>query len=369
MSFLLRKNIVNSCLLAFYIWAISLYYLIASLRIASFLIFALIFFIAIYKLKKVIFKRNVILLLWSYFFFSIVVQIINSSLSHFSLFLLAGPTLGFWIHYSNFNISFLKSSFAFMIVLLLLLFMRHHSFAGVFDGLSENYISVIMICNTILIAGIEYKQYCNLSVWPAVCCLFLSVLSWGRAGILCSCLLLLLVLFSYWVKMSFKKKIVLLVFFLVVLLCIIIRSYDLIVDFVENAEVLSKFQERGLESPSRGILIDEYFSHINWKTFLLGYKFDNNPWFIHYGLNPHNSYIRLHYQIGIVAICFFIYALLILFRLLKRNLLLFAMVSVLLLRAFTDVYLFFGMYDFLFFFLLLFASKTKNESNEVLLSK
>lgn len=357
---ILDKSTCNSLLLSVYMQIIFFYYLFSSLRLILFGIMFLISFGVLYRIKSSHVVRRNEILVFCYFLFSLCIQVINLSLSHFLIFLVAGPILGYWIFISIFNIRILKISFLFTFTVLSFFYIRHHSFAGIFAGLSENYVSILMICNTVLIAGIELKQGKTFSLFPAIGGLILSVLSWGRSGILCSGMLFLLILYMYISCFPLKIRNIIWSLISIFLILIVLVTYDYIVDFVENAEVLSKFQERGLKSPSRGILLDEYFRHIDVITLLLGYKFDNNSWFIHYGLNPHNSYIRLHYQIGFMGILFFAYLLMKLFNLLRRNFIAFMMLGILMIRAFTDVYLFFGMYDFLIFFLLMFAANTND---------
>src|SRR5690606_31786408 len=104
--------------------------------------------------------------------------------------------------------------------------------------------------------------------------------------------------------------------------------------------------ERGIDSPSRDILKREYFENLDLKNILLGFNYQNNTWFIHYGLNPHNSFIRLHYYFGILFFPIVGVLLVSLYKLLKIDFMLFICLSVILLRSYTDSVLFLLLYDF-----------------------
>lgn len=134
-------------------------------------------------------------------------------------------------------------------------------------------------------------------------------------------------------------------------ICFIAKYASQIQFIFERMDMLEKFNERGLKSPSRGILIEEYLNHMNLETIVTGYNFDGNHWFQHYGNNPHNSYIQLHHELGFVSIFIFIYFIYNLFLSIRLNKLIFVMMLALLLRGLTDIFLFYGLFSFLLFFL------------------
>lgn len=325
---------------------IFLYYLIAPLRPFIFILFACYLFSIIKCRKRIVVISSIIFLL------SLIIQVINLSLHHFLLFLLIGPSFAYWVYKSKFELSILRNVFLLVQIVLFLLFLKGRTFINVFAGLSENYVSVLMVCYVILIACIELRQNEKVSIIYSMIGLFLSLLTLGRSGIVCSFVLLCLLSFIRFSKLSPQKRNVVVCFFLFVGIFLTLKYYNSIIDFFYNFELFNKFQERGLKSPSRGILIDEYFSHIDLETFFCGYRFERNSWFIHYGLNPHNSFIRLHYQIGFVAIIIFTYVITKLFNFLKmRQIILMFFLLIMIIRAYTDVYLFFGFYDFLLYYI------------------
>lgn len=353
---LISKEVTNSILLSVYMVLIFLYYLISPFRIIAF-----IFFICYFFLKNKCNKTSVTFVLL-FFILSLIIQIINNSLHHFVLFLLIGPYFASWVYKSKFKTSIIRRIFLFEQFLLFILYLKGRTFVGVLSGLSENYISILMISNVVVIACIEIRQNERISIIPSLFGFILSLLTLGRSGIVCS--LGLLCLFAYVRFMTFPPAIRIKIMLLILIVTIYIgaKYIDLILEFFNNYELFSKFQERGLKSPSRGILIDEYFMHINFNTFFLGYKFDNNPWFIHYGLNPHNSYIRLHYEIGFAAILLFLYIIFQIYKLYKnKHLILVAMLLIVMVRAYTDVYLFFGFYDFLIFYIFMIGKNYRIE--------
>ncbi len=351
----------NSMLLALYMQLILFYYLYSFLRLLLFplLIFCCIW--ACWMLRKVKFSRIKMQCLYVYFVLALSIQFINASITPFVLFLLFAPFFAYWIYTSLFKTSILRISYYVMSLLLLLLYLRHFSFIEVFAGLSENYVSIILICNVVLIAAIEKRQNERISILPSFCATFLSLLAFGRSGILCSFVLFLVFLYVHFVCLS-KSKRYLLFFSFLVLAIVVSHNYEQIFDMLMNAEILAKFQERGLKSPSRGILLDEYMIHIDMITIFTGYHFDDNAWFIHYGLNPHNSYVRLHYRIGFAAFLLLGYVGVRMMKEVRKLPLFVFMLFIMMLRAYTDVYLFYGFYDFIVFYLLFTSKKTINYS-------
>ena len=352
----ISKEKKNSILLSFYMVLIFLYYLISPLRPILFIFFTCYLF-SIAKCRK-----DIIIFSFMIFLLSLVIQLVNFSLHHFLFFILIGPCFAYWLYRSVFDIKIIKRTFFFVQLILFLLYLKGRTFVNVFAGLSENYVSILMIGNVILIACIELRQQEKISLSPSLFGLVLSLLTYGRSGILCAFLLFLIVCYLRFLLLSKIEKGIIFSLTCLLVVFVFLKYYDLLIDFFNNVELFTKFQERGLKSPSRGILIDEYLNHLNYNTILLGYKFDNNPWFIHYGLNPHNSYIRFHYTIGFSAIIVFVFLFFNICKLYRRkHTILIAMLFIMMIRAFTDSFLFLGFYDFLVFYIFLIGGDFKSK--------
>lgn len=357
----------NSILLAFYMQMVLFYYLISSLRIVLFPLIMLCCIWTCWLLRKIKFSKINMQCLYLYFLLALSIQFINTSINVFVLFLLFAPIFATWMHMAFFKTSILRAFYYVTVLLLLILYLRHSSFIGVFAGLSENYVSVILICNVVLIAAIEKRQNERISVLPSCCAVLLSLLAFGRSGILCTFVLFCAFVGEKLMRLLKRRRNLLFSIFFFIVSAVVLYNYERISDLFMNMEMLEKFRERGLKSPSRGILLDEYMEHMNEVTIFTGYHFDDNAWFAHYGFNPHNSYVRLHYRIGFAAFLLLGYVGINMMRKVKNSPLFIFMLCVMMLRAYTDVYLFYGFYDFIVFYLLLASGKqlVNNSFNDI----
>jgi len=328
----------------------------------NYLIFPILICFSIGVLYNTSIKKKYLLLCFFITFLSIFIQVINNAISHRILLFIAGPILGYWVYKCSFKSSILVYSFGGMIILLLFFYAKHYSFENLFPEVSSNYLSILMITNVALIAGIELKQHETISILPAFGGFLLSLLAMGRSGILCSALLLLWILL---VRINGLSTLWKLVFILGLFLIIgVIFKFYSPVDTLNNMEVLGKFNHKGLDSHVRTNLINEYLSHINEKTILLGYDYKDNPYYMVYK-HPHNSYFALHHQIGFVSFILLFYIVKYWLKVLKKNIVAFIILFSLILRAYTDVYLFPGYYDFIIYFLLItFSGYNTNEESD-----
>ncbi|WP_396596531.1 hypothetical protein [Dokdonia sp. R86516] len=293
-----------------------------------------------------------------YFFFlatTILIQTVNGTLSVFILMLIAGPSLAYFVYNNKFSTRIIKIPILIFGFYFMAFYVLKGTLEGAFLQMSVNYVSVVMIMNTVLIGYVESNQKVKLSLWPSLIGLFLALIAQGRAGIIITFLLVINVLFVRWRLLTTSTKIISGFALFALLALFIISQLDTIILIFENFTLLERFTERGIDSPSRDILKNEYLAHMNTKNLILGYNYTDNPWFKHYGGNPHNSYIRLHHFFG--ALFFVIIPLLIvaLFKILKRSYFLFLLFFAVLLRAYTDTVLFLTLYDFIIILFVMWA--------------
>lgn len=287
------------------------------------------------------------------------IQLFNATLTPFVFYIISTPLLTLFVLNNKFNTRLLKIPLYVSATVFSVYFVQHRTLQGIYEAVSHNYVSVVMIMNVVLINMIEVRQKEKVSIMPSIICLFFSLLAVGRSGILSSTLLFLNVLSARW--LSFSKGVKWGVFLLVFLplIGLVVYNIELIVKFGEGLTVMEKFSERGIESNSRGIILNEYLSNMSLENILLGYNYSNNYWFQHYGLNPHNSYIRLHHYFGALFFVVMFFILKNLFKLFKINRFLAGCAFVILLRAFTDTLLFQYIYDFVLLSLLLIPINKK----------
>ena len=103
----------------------------------------------------------------------------------------------------------------------------------------------------------------------------------------------------------------------------------------------------------RSLMFSNYISNVKFIDFFFGYNFYNDRYFNSLNFNPHNSFICLHYHIGIFTLPFLLFLICRLFYLLKYNRFLCVLVALICFRAWVDSILFIGPYDFVLFLFLL----------------
>ncbi|WP_461764512.1 hypothetical protein [Myroides sp. LJL110] len=233
--------------------------------------------------------------------------------------------------------------------------------AGIFYEMSVNYVSVVMIMNVVVVNSIERIQKEKISIMPSILALLFSLLAMGRAGILCTFLLVCNSLYFSWNSYTRNQKIGLFILLLIPIVFVVLFKGDMLVDYISNLSVLERFDERGMVSPSRDILKKEYLDNLDIRNILLGYNFIDNQWFIHYGQNPHNSYMRLHHFFGFCFLIVIGFILKQVVQLFKIDKFLCIMALVIFLRSWTDSVLFLTVYDFVVIYLLLIPIYYKKE--------
>src|SRR5690606_6609913 len=117
---------------------------------------------------------------------------------------------------------------------------------------------------------------------------------------------------------------------------------------LSHMDYLIRFMEKGVDSPARDILKDEYLNQMkDMSNLLLGYNYhESTYYFKEMGYNPHNSYIRLHHYFGFLFFLIIPVLLFALYKLFKKSFILFICLLVILVRSYTDTVIFLTLYDF-----------------------
>lgn len=286
------------------------------------------------------------------------IQIINGTFTPFVIYLFTIPVFANYFAIKEISIFPAKLIFYSLCFYFTIYYLKNGSMISVLNGLSENYVSSILIYLSSIIVVIERTKKTRLSILPSIFTLFFSSLAFGRMGIGLSLFLAMLIINHRFEIFSLKRRIV-----LVLLLVFLIPFITLLVKYGETIilsfEILQKFNNRGFESPSRLILLREYLSNMNLANIFLGYKYDTNPWFLHYGLNPHNTLIRIHYYSGIIFFGIIIVGSYLVYQLFRWDRLLFFILIVFLSRGLTDITFFQNPSDFLIYLLLFMPNKNR----------
>lgn len=236
----------------------------------------------------------------------------------------------------------------------------------IFPNNSKNYISIILI-SSIVFSVIARKEKSNLRVLLFLCFLNVVISIWagGRGGILVSILIFSFLVFLKFSLINFKPIAIgyLIKFFLiftVLSLCI------LIIFFAVQSDMLSGFNQKGLESASRLFIWYSYLNELSSWSAVFGMNPDELSFVERWGGNLHNSYFSAHAHLGLLYIIIILFIFLYFLKNFKDNKLVVIMISGFMVRAFTDIGMLSGHFDLLLIssFLYLYTNKRrKNEKN------
>ena len=182
---------------------------------------------------------------------------------------------------------------------------------NILDGLSNNYISVILLF-PLLIYYIKLEEKGgSIPLLPAILVWITCLLAVGRGGILASSVLLLgILIYLFFYRQRWKKKeamyfyrfIISLSFILTIQLAVVF--YDVILEW----SVFQRFAKHGFYGTGRAGIWDEYLYYVNHnlKNFLFGVDFDSLFQMIRYKHNLHNSFLNVHAYNGIIMLVYII---------------------------------------------------------------
>ncbi|WP_161688173.1 hypothetical protein [Vibrio toranzoniae] len=222
---------------------------------------------------------------------------------------------------------------------------------------SRNTVSWISIAISMLYyISLISERKTNLPLLVAYLSFVISVICFGRSGVLISFCVLGLVLFQRNVKASLIKQFfsgMLLLFFLILLMF----SMDLISEIVTTK---TNFSE-GLESP-RNVINEEYMDNMNLHNMLLGFDPENIPMVVFLGGNVHNSLIYFHSRSGLAMIFFFVVFIGRSLSFWKKDsfIFMFGVLVLFLLRTSLDIVAFPGTMDFTLIYILLVLKSLPN---------
>ena len=275
------------------------------------------------------------------------------------LFVLTAPAFAYFLYTNKFKTSILYGVFLVISSKFLTYIIDGTDLNTIFDSVSRNYISVIMIFSSSIVTLIIWEQERKIVIIPVLLTFVVSLFAVGRSGIISSFILFIGLLFPYIKSFLMTNNRYLKFFISVFNVVIIVFVVGLIMYLLVSFELLDAFYSKGFESSARVDLIVEYINNIDFINFLFGYNFYDNKLFQNFGLNTHNSFLKLHHYAGFIAFIFLYYIIKASFILLKKNYVALLILCVLLLRSFTDTYLFFSIYDTLIIYILFLSFKQK----------
>lgn len=369
-----RESIdANTILLMVYMLCALLYYFFDS--VIRYSLFGAVSLIALYAffsrtptqaINRLITKSNFVVISVVTTIFVGIIEIYNKTTSPFILYIITAPLFAYFVVTNRFNSKYITLQIYFILFLFFTYYALSRNFDGLFSGISANYISVVLIMNISILQLIQSRQKESLSLIIPFLSLILTVFATGRSGILILTAIFINTLLYEWRGMGKKKRITIALTMIILPMLLVIANWDAIVEIFNTASVFEKFQKDGLVSYSRNIITNEYLDNINWETAIFGYNFSDNYWFIHYGQNPHNSFIRLHHFAGILFVPLLLIISIAIIRLaIKKKFFVALLLLAIMVRAWTDSILFLSIYDFVWMSLVLASFKSKQQRNTI----
>jgi len=221
---------------------------------------------------------------------------------------------------------------------------------------SFNGISMVMLVACISLYIILSMENKKIDLKPALFTLVISIWGIGRSGIASSFLLLLGLLF---VRLRDKPK------YIYVIICLLITFifYALAMfatDYSFFGNAIDHYLTRETGPSERLIMWTNYFNNLDIFRFIFGANIVEDPWpegeIFEY--NIHNSFINLHLQTGFMGLITMALILFALFRFYRTNKVFFVLLLTLILRASTDLFIFFGRFDFIPYFFIFYFLKS-----------
>lgn len=313
--------------------------------------FLIFYFIIIFQYVHVKLNNKHLIPIFLLFFLAAFLALFKGlpSILYYSIFLLF--TFNLFNGISKKNFDRLMFSYSLLFVFLCLCFILD------FDlGFSTNkyqFILFILLVNLLLF--FNFKNIFFTGIFFIAVSTYLSFLSNSRSSIILSIVLgSLFIFFRY--RISFLVFYLFLVFSLFVSICF----FEDLVIFFKN------FNDFKILDDIRWEIYSSYLKHLGIFNFLFGSSY---PTIISdtYSFNPHNSFIRVHFMLGVFSIVlyifyFYLYAFSIRSVHFKIFTLLFCLI---LIRAFFDSVLFFTIFDFFLISFLYIPIKCKEGSNVV----
>jgi len=224
---------------------------------------------------------------------------------------------------------------------------------------SWNGISMVMLVACISLYIILNMENKKIDLKPALITLVISIWGIGRSGI-ASSIVLLLGLLSVRLRAKPKYLLSVIISLFIAFIFYALSMYALDYSFLGNAidHYLKKTMETG---PSeRWTMWTNYFNNLDLFRLIFGVNVVEDPWpageISEY--NYHNSFINLHLQtgfMGLITLLLIIFSLFLYYRINQVFLFLFL---TLLLRSSTDLFIFFGPFDFIPFFFIFYFLKS-----------
>lgn len=218
------------------------------------------------------------------------------------------------------------------------------------DGTSYNYISIMVLFYLTILNIVRIKNDKKLQVTDFIILLVISVISYGRGGILTALIYLGLFIIIKMIEDKKKQKTIL---GMIIALLMIVIGGNQILNYISQKGFFAKFSLKGLES-ERIMIWNTYLNSVfqDFFHFITG----GSPSTIMHDGNLHNMFLQLLAAFGpiffIITIFMLIRAIYLLYKNREYELLIVTMAIIA--RAFTDKLLFRNYFELFFYYILFY---------------
>lgn len=173
----------------------------------------------------------------------------------------------------------------------------------VYTSASTNFVSVYLLYPAVVYYCLCERNGGKISFAPAVSVWVLCLLARGRGGIIVATFFLLGVFLCCY-KNTYKRQKLIVLCMGIALAAIVILNIDKIGAKLINSVAFEYFLDRGLKSSSRMSIWSNYLFHAlgSEKSLLLGPAMKYTEVNINYKGNPHNSFINIHMNNGLLML-------------------------------------------------------------------
>lgn len=237
------------------------------------------------------------------------------------------------------------------------------------NGVSSNGITLFVLILSIHYSIVQIIAGKKISLIPAISCIYICYIGWGRTSMIVSLAYLLGLMFFLWFDFYYRLRIFnsrklsieveffifsLLVVFSFIFIFVTTGISEDIIDILNHTKIGA-----GLYDSARASIIEDYINTTDWVYLISGGDYQGTVIDKYFRGNPHNTFIRAHYIFGLFYLIFTIVPFVIIFisRIrFDRKVLVILLFSLFYIRSLTETIFYptnFDVYVFIIVFLVL----------------
>ncbi len=262
---------------------------------------------------------------------------------------------------SNIKFHLDLSAFIFwgMALFFFIYFAQHGNFSGAI-GSSRNHVSVNLILSSCYYVIARRWNGISIPLYYPLIIVAISTIAVGASGIITS----LIIFIGYFLDKGIKNVIPMLACVAIVYFSI---DWVYFLNWIDD-DLLRKIAYKLEHGDIRAGIIENYIEKLDFLRFIIGIPLEQTSWdlagrsgSIISSSNLHNSYLLLHAKIGILSFIFIFGLMLVLIKLIKKDILVFFLFLAIIIRATTDTIAFsHGYHDWALLLVILYAVSGSN---------